>query len=225
MSEYNMFLLRKDLEHVADESKEVDTLLSKELLQLSLNDRNALQEEIHGVRNLAAEESPELLAVSLRELAMVLDRDDIIPPLDKQAYLRSLRIPRTYIHGDDFRLRFLRESLFEVVKAAKKMVRFLDLACLLFGDHLLQRPIRMSDFNKKELQFIRNGNIQFLPFRDRSGRRVGIFVNPAPYDNDTNEELLGQSHFDRVVSTKGQLQAKSFTRIRVFLTAIGNHHT
>lgn len=210
MSEYNMFLLRKDLEHVADEPKEVDTLLSKELLQLSLNDRNALEEEIHGVRNLAPEESPELLAVSLREMAIVLDRDDIIPRHEKQAYLRSLRIPRTYIHGDNFRLRFLRESLFDVVKAAKQMVRFLELACFLFGDHLLQRPIRMSDFNKKESQFIRNGNIQFLPFRDRSGRRVGIFVNPAPYDHDTNEDLLGQSHVDRVRHGKIWLTAKLF---------------
>ena len=45
----------------------VENTLSKELLKLSLNDRNAIEEEIHGVRCGAAEETPELLDRSLRE--------------------------------------------------------------------------------------------------------------------------------------------------------------
>ena len=58
-----------------DDPRDVDTLLSNELMRLSISDRNAIQEEIHGVRCLAPEETPELLQSSLCQLALELDRN------------------------------------------------------------------------------------------------------------------------------------------------------
>ena len=183
-----------------DESKAVDDLLSKELLELSLKDRNAIQEEIHGVRCLAPEETPELLRFSLQRLALVLVDDEILPPHKKQAYLRSQELPHTYINGNDFRLRFLRLALFDVVQAAKRIVLFLEVGFLLFGDLLLQRPVRLSDFNKKELQYIRNGHIQFLPFRDRSGRRIVVTLNPCIWGEEDHQYWLNHTDLDSRVS-------------------------
>jgi len=180
-----------------DETEAVDNLFSKELLQLSMEDRNELAEEIHGVRCLALDETPELLQASVRKLASVLESDNMIPRHQKLAYLQSQSLPWTYINGDDFRLRFLRLTLFDAVKAAKRIVRFLDLACYLFGNFLLERPVRLSDFNKKELQYIRNGCFQFLPFRDRSSRRIFAIMNPIAYGQDANAECLGQSVMKR----------------------------
>jgi hypothetical protein len=193
-----MFELHQQLEKAKDETKAMDYLLSKELLELSLSDRNALEEEIHGVRCLGRKETPELLQASLKKLAMVLESEALIPQHEKQAYLKSQRLPRTYINGIDFRLRFLRFALFDVGRAAKQMVRFLDLACFLFGDYLLERPVRLSDFDKKELQFIRNGYIQFLPFRDRSGRRICVIINPSTYASKENTAFVDQSMENKV---------------------------
>lgn len=187
-----------------DETKAVDNLLSKELMQLSVNDRTALEEEIHGVRCLAPEETPELLQVSLQKLAMALESDQIIPRYQKQAYLRSKEFPMTYVNGENFRLRFLRRALFDPIEAARNLTRFLEAGLFLYGDVLLQRPPRISDFNKKESQFIRNGLIQYLPFRDRSGRRVCVIINPSAYDLKSNEEFKEKGNLDSKVSTIGK---------------------
>ena len=176
-----------------DEAKAVDSLLSRELLQLSIGDRSAMEEEIHGVRCLAVEETPELLQSSLHKLAMVLASDEIIPRNEKTEYLISQTLPRTYINDDDFRLRFLRFTRFDVVKAAKKIVRYLFLLEYLFGEQLLERPIQLNDFSKKELQFIRNGTLQFLPFRDRSGRRILVLINPRDYSPEENDAFIDQT--------------------------------
>jgi len=111
-----MFGLHQQLEKEKDGTKAMDNLLSKELLELSLSDRNALEEEIHGVRCLAREETPELLQASLWKLAMVLENDALIPQHEKEAYLQSQRLPMTYINGNDFCLRFLRLTLFDVAE-------------------------------------------------------------------------------------------------------------
>ncbi len=195
----------KDDETGRDE-RFVDDLLAKEMLKLSVKDRNDIQEEIHGVKCLAVEENEELVQKSLKDLEKEIQN---IPDSQKRAYLKSLenehpplqpdskedtttpvaennknnnnnnsktsrRRSRSYIHGDDFRLRFLRCDLFDVPKAAKRLVTYLDLLVELFGEYALKRPICLSDFSKEELRHLRKGMIQPLPYRDRSGRRIVI---------------------------------------------------
>lgn len=161
-----------------EDPKAVNDLLSKELLELSMKDRTAIQEEIHGVQCLAMEESPKFLQIALFELSLTLENDEIIQPHKKEAYRKSQKIPKTYVNEDSFRLRFLRFTLFDVRKAAEKIVRFLDIISELFGEFALERAVRLTDFDSRELKFIREGEIQLLPFRDRSGRRILVVMNP-----------------------------------------------
>lgn len=170
--------------NVADDAKDpptvaLDDLLSKELLQLSVEDRNDLQEEIHGVRCLAPEETPRFLEDSLRKLAIEID--DVIPGPQKRAYLQSQDRPASaaFINDRDFRLRFLRCELFDYRKAAIRMVRVCDCLLKLFGRYALERHILLSDFTNEELKVIRKGRVQVLPFRDRSGRRIVILIPGA----------------------------------------------
>ena len=179
-------------------SEAVDRLHSRELLELSTEDRNALEEEIHGVRCMARDETPEFLQDSLQKLSMILESDHLIPQRNKQAYLRSQMMRRTYVNTDNFRLRFLRAAMFDVTEAANLMVKFLDTVVFLFGNTLLERPLRLSDFSKKELQFLRSGKVQFLPFRDRSGRRIIVLINPITYDLQVQEEFIRQSRLEKV---------------------------
>ncbi len=187
----------------------VDSLLSRALFQLSINERNAMEEEIHGVRCLAPEETPQLLQSSLHALSMVLASDEIIPVDQKLDYLQSQQLPSTYINSDEFRLRFLRLTLFDVVKAAKKMVRFIKIAVFFFGGAVLERPVRLQDLSKKEVQLLRIGNHQLMPFRDRSGRRIIAMINPLYFNAEETANFTEPSLENKQVNALKYFAAKN----------------
>ena len=54
--------------------KTIDNLLCREMMKLSVEQRNDIHEEIHGVRNVAREETPELLEHSLKEFGRAFDK-------------------------------------------------------------------------------------------------------------------------------------------------------
>jgi len=156
-------------------------LISEELLKLNLNDRNAIYEEIHGVRTLCPDElSPELVDNLLKEMSTELC---LLSPKLKSVYqqTQNLKSP-SYVNERDFRLRFLRAELFNSRKAALRFANFLETALVFFGPQGLQRPIRLSDFNRQELRVLNSGRIQLMPYRDRGGRRV--IVGLPSYDHD-----------------------------------------
>jgi len=170
-----------------------DDFLSRELLKLSLQDRNAINEEIHGVRCLALLETPLLLETGLKEFEEALQR---IPLSKKAAYelcrKRCLADSeyRTYaIHDDEFRLRFLRCELFDATKAATRYSNYLDFVHEMWGPIALQRPIRMSDFTTSEMKFFRKGYFQILPFRDQSGRRVFVVLGGMIIENNAVDNI------------------------------------
>lgn len=164
--------------HVPSRAKEVDELLSKELYQLTFDDRNAINEEIHGVRCLAPEETPELIRRSLVQLQEHLNAMTYKPAYDKaQAYACHPETAKTsYVNTLEFRLKFLRCELFDAAKAAVRLIKYLDLMVEMYGLFALQRKIQLTDFSKHEMQILRAGYFQMFPFRDRSGRRVLCIV-------------------------------------------------
>lgn len=153
---------------------------SKAQLNLSFNDRNAINEEIHGVSCMAPEESPELINSALYGLNLELNTIQ-----EKSAYNRAQEMYRTggggvgqhgYVNTNAFRLRFLRCELFDTKKAAARMVKYLDLMYNTFGPYALTRPVRLSDLSREEMSFLRGGDYQLLAYRDRSGRRLLCIV-------------------------------------------------
>ena len=169
----------------------VDSMMAQEFLSLSFQHRNAISEEMHGVSCLMPEETPELIRVSLQKMEHELS---LIPDKDKKMYnvclekfgsKNSSEEGGSYVNDVDFRLRFLRSELYDAYSSAGKLAIFLNVVVDLFGEFALQRPIRLSDFSEDELQIIRTGNLQLLPFRDRSGRRIitgveGLAIQFAP---------------------------------------------
>ena len=159
----------------------VETSLSKELLKLSFKDRLAIEEEIHGVRCGATVETPELLDRSLSEFDLAINERK-----ENDAYSELLRnvIPtsshddepvksKCYLNDPNVRLRFLRCDCFGVQRAVQRLINFLEFTSEVFGDFVAERPISVFDFNSKEEESaLQNSRNQYLPFRDRSGRRV-----------------------------------------------------
>ena len=176
----------------------LDNSLSEELLKLNFNDRIAIEEEIHGVRCGAAEETPELLERSLREFDSELiarKKGDPENRLLRNVISISSKAATTtttttsgsncYLNNPSVRLRFLRCECFVVKKAVERFVNHLEFTSELFGDFVAERPIRLTDFNtKREQAALQSSRNQYLPFRDRSGRRVLVGVGACAYDLD-----------------------------------------
>lgn len=182
-------MIRKDVCNDYGSPNAADNLLSRELLRLSLTDRNAIEEEVHGVSSLAREENPQFLVAALHKLSIELDRVPVDSPY-KAAFLKSQKLPNSYANGADFRLRFLRCDLFDAKKAAIRMMKFLSVASELFGPVLLQRPPRIKDLNKEEMKYLRAGVIQLLPYRDRAGRQIFAWVGDFVFQLGTNENRV-----------------------------------
>jgi hypothetical protein len=153
---------------------------AQKLLNLSFRDRNVINEEIHGVTCMAPEESQEHLDAALYSLSL-----EIGEIKDKPAYNQAQDMHLSsggvggqiaYVNTDSFRLRFLRCELFDTKKAAARIVKYLDLVCEAYGPYALTRPILLSDLSRNEMSFLRGGDYQLLPYRDRSGRRILCIV-------------------------------------------------
>eukprot|EP00531_Pseudo-nitzschia_arenysensis_P001640 CAMPEP_0116142788 /NCGR_PEP_ID=MMETSP0329-20121206/15096_1 /TAXON_ID=697910 /ORGANISM="Pseudo-nitzschia arenysensis, Strain B593" /LENGTH=526 /DNA_ID=CAMNT_0003638049 /DNA_START=47 /DNA_END=1627 /DNA_ORIENTATION=+ len=174
----------------------VDNCLSEELLKLSFKERQAIQEEIHGVGCGAITETPKLIKDSLEEfdekVNALKEQSDERVELDNRNIKKLLRnVCRTnsfsndasnkakvgcYLNDGDVRLRFLRCEMFDVDKAVERFICFLDFCSDIFGDYICEREMFLSDFNSQEVTILRNSRAQMLPFRDRSGRRVMVSV-------------------------------------------------
>ena len=152
-----------------------DIIFAQALTDLSLNDRTAIEDEIHGVSFMALEETPHLLEHSLIDFESELHKISPKPAYDKAQQLllvSSRESSRCYINERKFRLRFLRCELFNVQKAAERFIRYLDFVAEFYGEYALQRPIYMSDFSREEMSVLKEGLYQLLPYRDQSGRRI-----------------------------------------------------
>jgi hypothetical protein len=82
----------------------------------------------------------------------------------------------SYLLCNENKLRFLRCEFFNPIKAALRYTKYLDLLHQVYGEYALKRPIRLQDFNKEELSFLKSGQYQLLPYRDRGGRRIMAIV-------------------------------------------------
>mmetsp|Transcript_5055 Transcript_5055/g.10465 ORF Transcript_5055/g.10465 Transcript_5055/m.10465 type:complete len:487 (-) Transcript_5055:248-1708(-) len=194
-----------------DGPKKAEDLVTQDRMRLSFKDRNAIDEEVHGVKNLSREETPELLQESMRQLSVELSK---IP--NKVAFDRSQRLyaNNTYINTADFRLRFLRCEYFDAKKAAVRMVNFLDFVDGLFdGDLVLQRPIQLTDFSKAEMKMLRSGIYQLLPYRDRSGRPIYTEVGNMGLHLDLKMRMKLRCYFYYVASNDVESQRKGLVSI------------
>jgi hypothetical protein len=147
--------------------KAVEALLARELEQMSFEDREQMNEEIHGVRTLAPDEDPEMLEEGLRQLVVELESLPSTPCYDAAMVMSS-----PYVQDRSFKLKFLRAERFDARKAAVRLEKYLSFHQDHFGTEALKRPIYMADLDKDDLEILRMGNLQLLPSRDRSGRRI-----------------------------------------------------
>lgn len=175
--------VKADLVKARQDPAAVETLLASELHQMSIDEREKVYEEIHGVAE-QDDEAPEMLAESLEELEVEIQKIK-----DRAAYEKGLQASPDYVTGRRFRLMFLRAKNFDAKSAAASLVIFMEEKLKYFGPESLGRPIHLSDLDRDDLAVLKSGSNQVLAARDRSGRAVffdpNLIVN-FPYKNVLN---------------------------------------
>ena len=151
---------------------EVDSMLAKELTNLNFEHRATLEQEIHGVESLAIKETPELIHQSLLQFQDAID----CYSGNKSAYEDAMTAGSSFVCSDEFRLRFLRADFFDPQKAAIRFLSHLQNLMQWFGPVALLRPLQLSDLDRDSAEFMRAGNLQLLPSRDRAGRLVEVCI-------------------------------------------------
>jgi len=194
-------LAKVRLDHKADESFSplpdpppewsLHKSLGDALFNLNINDRLELEEELHGVRCRAVEETPELIALALAEFDIQVNgrknSDPSIKVLRKvmpNNQITNGLEPPNYLNLPEVRLRFLRSEFFNVEKAVAKFIASLEFMSELFGEYIADRPPRISDFNTAEEAAFMSSRNSFFPYRDRSGRRILIGVGNCNFHLD-----------------------------------------
>lgn len=146
---------------------EVDALLANELTQLSFQDRESMQDEIHGIGTVAQTETPEMVQNAVLAVLEAIQRIPV-----KRAYETALRRNSTLVLDNQaFFLQFLRAELFDAEKAAVRMLMYLEMVVEYYGEDALLRPMMLCDLGNEEMQLLREGRCQ-LTSRDRFGRRI-----------------------------------------------------
>jgi hypothetical protein len=148
----------------------VQSLLALDLNKMSLNDREKVFEDLHGVSDLVVE-SPELVASCLAELesgiAKIGRRDAFVAAASKDS---------SYTSSRTLRLKFLRAEHFDSNRAAARLVGFFEAKFELFGLDPLARDLLLSDLNEDDHKCLRSGLMTLLPAKDVAGRGIITWI-------------------------------------------------
>ena len=157
-------------DHKSVSADAMDALVASELNQLSLEEREAVFEDLHGVSKID-EETPEKVAADIESL-----RQEIKKIRGKSAYDKALFLCPHYVDDPKFCLMFLRAENFNIRLAAQRMVLHFKHKLDLFGVEKIANPITLDDLSEDDKSAMMTGGMQFLPHKDRSGRTVVMML-------------------------------------------------
>jgi hypothetical protein len=137
------------------EHRAVESMLVTEMNRLSVQEREYIQEEIHGVMSRATEESAQMVQCNLQAMQDAIDTIPIKNGYNQghdmySSQQQRLKYPdqnvkqECYVFNLHLRIRFLRYELWNPVLAARRFIKYLDLLLEYIGPEALMRPVRKS---------------------------------------------------------------------------------
>ena len=159
-----------------------DMLLAKELNELTLEERNDIMDEVHGLLNKTSHpnfnETEDFINTKLLELDIEIDK---IYKKKRVHYDRALFLSPSRVKDKKFRIMFLRADLYDCVKAARRLIKHFEYKHVLFGESKLVQTITLADFNQDDMDTFNTGCCQFSnETRDRGGRCI-FYVTQTAY--------------------------------------------
>lgn len=150
--------------------KEVDTLIAKELFQMSLDEREKALDDVHGIVR-SDEEDPNFFNHRLMQL-----EHHLCSMKQGTVYEEAEQLSEMFVRDPHFRTMFLRAEHFDPRPAAQRMLRFFECKKELFGKGKLVTKITLQDLDEDDLEALRAGDGQISPLKDASGRPIMTFV-------------------------------------------------
>ena len=148
---------------------EVSSMLAKEMNQLSVEEREKVLEDVHGIPRLVEQPKERI------EACLALLETELTSISNKAAYDLATSMSKEYTSSRKIRLMFLRAESYNPYNAASRMVRFFDEKCELFGADKLTKDITLDDLDPDDIITLENGFYQVLPEKDCAGRKVFCF--------------------------------------------------
>jgi hypothetical protein len=159
--------------------KDVDLLVAHEFSKLSLKERDQVLCDVHAVTDTGALQQPSLeIQRALLWKVQTIIRDEI-PPGEKEAYNQAMQMDASYVHGDEFVLKFLRADCWDPKRAAARLTKHFKVKLDLFPPELLCRDIMQDDLDPQTLKYLYGDAIRDLPLRDMAGRIITLVI-PGP---------------------------------------------
>jgi hypothetical protein len=182
---FNSRLLSTIAPDFESSTEDPDALLARELTRLSMQEREQVIHDVHGVAEVMPER-PEFVSTRLIQLELELAKIT-----EKAAYNQSLRQDPKFAKNRNFRIRFLRADRFVAADAAVRLVRHFQYKMELFGAEKLVKDITIEDLDSEDIKVLKSGFIQLLPVRDRAGRAVMCWNPILSNDAEIEQKVWG----------------------------------
>ena len=148
---------------------EASSMLAREMNKLSVEEREKVLEDVHGIPRLVDEPKERI------EACLALLETEITSVSRKAAYDLASFNSNEYTSSKKIRLMFLRAENYDPYNAASRMVRFFDQKYELFGADKLTKDITLDDLDPDDIAALERGFYQVLPEKDCAGRKVLCF--------------------------------------------------
>lgn len=160
-------ILHENVPANATNIDEVDSLIAKQMMKLSVEEREKAYMDLHAVKNEDPIETTEAIQAGLDSL------NDAIENLqDKHAYDLAWSMNSEYVENPSFRLAFLRADSFHARRAALRIVRHFQVKLDLFGEDKMVTEIVQDDLDRETMDAMYCGRGQWLDAKDRAGRHI-----------------------------------------------------
>ncbi|KAL3912165.1 MAG: hypothetical protein SGILL_006992 [Bacillariaceae sp.] len=181
--------------------QEVDKLLyAKDMYELSMEAREQVLWDIHGVAAELIDETVEFIEQKRRELSQALLK---APTSGTAAYSMALLQNASLIQSSEFQLPFLRCEQWNPQAAAQKILDYFEIKLRLFGqEKLTKHPITVSDFDKESRKCLEGGFFQLLQSRDVAGRAIMVVMPMCHFEGEYIDNLLRAYFYMIMVATQ-----------------------
>lgn len=139
------------------------------LQQITPEDRMESLHDVHGVFQ-PVEENPEFLDEKMHELREALCGPCLSGSDSREAYDEVVENHPDFV--EDQLIKFLRADNFDVKKAATRVMKHFQAKKQFFGAENLGEELQLKHLNDLDRQALKEGAVQLLNKRDRSGRAI-----------------------------------------------------
>lgn len=187
--------------------EELDSILAQSMTQLSFQERQAIQEELHGITEDITEE------LGNNEMCLLQLENFLARTKHRTAFEEAEAADSDYVANRDFRLMFLRGNRYDPKAASQQMLRFFDMKLELFGKEKLVQDITLKDLNEDARAALQNGSMQVLPFTDRAKRQILLQILGLRKYKSLTDELRGRFYLYMTMLQSNETQRRGIVSV------------